>query len=665
MKLRHKLLLVAACALVIPVGGWYFLGQMDRELRAAREQALLASAHLLARSLDRDIGLPPGGSWYLQRGAMPIAVDGFGDDWTLHIPWSQQFPGGGELLLARSKGRMYGYATVEDTSRSRPSPGAAVGQYDHLDLVLGIGGALCRYRFAAAAPGSMAAAPLAPAAAQCPAPLRAAWQENGSGYRVEWQVGAQVGRLGIAARDGGTRHSESLEVLPVLRYSRAWSGQLARFLPEQARARLVSRNGWVLADTSNRKPDDKLAGPGRLLSLMYRLFVAQGMTGDPGLDGNSPRLQATEVWQALSGVAATSWHRAEQGKGIVLTAAVPLPGLGDPRGAVVLGQLQPAMPLLTNPGLFWLLLLCFVLLLVGGVVLAVFAIRLGTRMARLSSEAERASISQGALTEAPELYAEPDDELGDLARSHARLLGATGGYAEYLRTLASKLSHELHTPLAVVTSSLDNLDAAGLSEADRTYVARAREGAARLASLVKAMGASSRVERALAAAEPEDFDLRALVAGCADGYRLLAGKRRFELELPADRLALHGAPDLVAQALDKLFDNALSFTAEDGWIALSLRVADDGAEIALANQGPALPETGRGRLFDSLVSLRGSEDRSGHLGLGLYIARLVALRHGGELVARNLDDAEGVEFVLRLVGMPRQSIADPGGVNDL
>jgi two-component system sensor histidine kinase ChvG len=50
------------------------------------------------------------------------------------------------------------------------------------------------------------------------------------------------------------------------------------------------------------------------------------------------------------------------------------------------------------------------------------------------------------------------DELGDLARSFGRLFEEVAGHTEYLRTLASKLSHELNTPLAIVKSSLDNLD---------------------------------------------------------------------------------------------------------------------------------------------------------------------------------------------------------------
>jgi signal transduction histidine kinase len=116
---------------------------------------------------------------------------------------------------------------------------------------------------------------------------------------------------------------------------------------------------------------------------------------------------------------------------------------------------------------------------------------------------------------------------------------------------------------------------------------------------------------------------------------------------------------LIAQALDKLFDNALSFTPADGWLRLSLRPVDGGAEIELANQGPPLPAAMQGRLFDSLVSLRdkATPGDAPHLGLGLYVVRLVAERHGGVASARNLEDGSGVAFSLRLYGMPRQRLA--------
>ena len=207
-------------------------------------------------------------------------------------------------------------------------------------------------------------------------------------------------------------------------------------------------------------------------------------------------------------------------------------------------------------------------------------------------------------------------------------------------------------------SSLDNLEHAELPADAQPYLARARDGVARLGALVRAMSEASRMERAIAAAEPEDVDLREVVRGCAQAYRPLAGARRLDCVLPDAPLHLHCAPEPIAQALDKLFDNALSFTPADGWLRLSLRAVDGGAEIELANQGPLLPAAMAGRLFDSLVSLRDKAvpGDAPHLGLGLYVVRLVAERHGGAASARNLDDGSGVAFSLRLHAMPRQRL---------
>jgi len=176
------------------------------------------------------------------------------------------------------------------------------------------------------------------------------------------------------------------------------------------------------------------------------------------------------------------------------------------------------------------------------------------------------------------------------------------------------------------------------------------------------MSEAGRIERAIAAADAEDFDLTALVGGCAEGYRALAGGRELRVNLPTVPLPFHGAPELIAQALDKLFDNARSFTPDDGWIEVTLDSADSGAAIRIANSGPALPAAMQERLFDSLVSVRDAGARKDgdtpHLGLGLYVVRLVAELHRGSAQARNLPDGRGVEFALRLVGMPRRRMSE-------
>ena len=71
----------------------------------------------------------------------------------------------------------------------------------------------------------------------------------------------------------------------------------------------------------------------------------------------------------------------------------------------------------------------------------------------------------------------------------------------------------------------------------------------------------------------------------------------------------------------------------------------------MENEGPQLPLATRARLFDSMVTLRAPQSAEAgdcaHLGLGLYIVRLVAEAHGGEVAAENLEP-RGVRFEVRV-----------------
>jgi signal transduction histidine kinase len=112
---------------------------------------------------------------------------------------------------------------------------------------------------------------------------------------------------------------------------------------------------------------------------------------------------------------------------------------------------------------------------------------------------------------------------------------------------------------------------------------------------------------------------------------------------------LLGAPDLTAQMLDKLVANAVEFRT-GGEIVVALEAQDDAARLGVANEGPPLPAEMAGRLFDSMVSVRepGSRGAAPHLGLGLYIVRLIAQFHGGSARADNRGDVAGVVVTVTL-----------------
>ncbi len=676
MSLRLKLLLVALSTLILPWAGWQFVQQTEAVLRQGQEQTLLASASTLARSLDV-LGIEPpqpADVLYVHERTTVVRIDGYGDDWQMFRPYAQTFAAGGEdakleVMLAEDARWLYLFARVRDATRQRvDARDFAVAYSDHLDLTLIRGGQSRRYRIASAAPGSFDAPAIAgdgPFSDR----LTGEWQEDGSGYSIELRMARSdtPDQMIFDVHDSALANTTTAAPLALLGYNDVTANLLARLAPDHVRVRMVSSDGWLVAAGGSLDVDAAAAeDQGWLAGFIYRHLLAPDVADDTrsqptvnALDAIDPRLQGDDLWQALSGVPATGWRATDHG-GVLLIAAVPLLSQDAVRGALVLEQANPSLPRLANRALSSLLGASLLALLVTAALLLLFGGLLSWRIRRLRNATENATRAGGRLS-GPLPLVDSKDELGDLARSFGRLFDEVGSYTNYLQTLASKLSHELHTPLAIVRSSLDNLDAQNLPADAQPYLDRARDGAGRLGGIVRAMSESSRVERAIASAEAEDFDLRDLASGCAEGYRTLAGTRQLLVNLPESPLPFHGAPDLIAQALDKLFDNARSFSGEDGWIRIALDGDESEINLRMANRGPLLPDEMQERLFDSLVSLRERSARGAgeapHLGLGLHVVRLVAELHNGYASARNLADGSGVEFTLRLAAMSRRRLA--------
>jgi two-component system sensor histidine kinase ChvG len=202
----------------------------------------------------------------------------------------------------------------------------------------------------------------------------------------------------------------------------------------------------------------------------------------------------------------------------------------------------------------------------------------------------------------------------------------------------------------VVRSSLENLKLApgAAGREATTYIERAEEGLQRLNRILQRMTEASRLEASLRTAERERYDLAPVVGGCVEGYRVAYPSALFTLALPERRMDVEGSPDLAAQLLDKLVENAVDFSPAGEPIRLALEEAGGDALLTVRNRGPALPEAMRGRLFDSMISVREARaTTTPHLGIGLYVARLIAEFHGGSIAAADLPDG-GVELAIRL-----------------
>ena len=104
-------------------------------------------------------------------------------------------------------------------------------------------------------------------------------------------------------------------------------------------------------------------------------------------------------------------------------------------------------------------------------------------------------------------------------------------------------------------------------------------------------------------------------------------------------------PEFIAQLLDKLISNAVDFAEPETAIEVNYTTQNNKAQFSIFNAGPALPSDMANHIFDSMVSVReSSKQKEPHLGLGLYMARLICEFHGASITANNKDG--GVEFLV-------------------
>ncbi|MEO8502211.1 MAG: ATP-binding protein, partial [Vicinamibacteria bacterium] len=498
--------------------------------------------------------------------------------------------------------------------------------------------------------------------------LEAALVETDEGYRVEARLPRTLvgSRLAFAVNDvddretrrvtgrietsGGTRREDLGRVFvpsPEL-------GVIAQGLG-RARSRLwvLDRAGRVLAQAgtlqAGRTPPPPPTFRQRVvmeLRPLYGSILAEPVEDFTDQGKDAVRLEGAEISRALAGNSALWRRRTTDGRAVVLSAAEPVWSDGIVVGAILAEETTNETLAARNRAFERLFFSIAWVVAFGALTLLAFATRLSFRIRRLRNEVERAIDRQGRV-KGEVRPSTARDEIGDLSRSFGSILERQQQYTAYLEGLRSRLSHEIRTPVAVVRSSLDNLRLHKVPAPAAVYLDRADEGLSRLITIVQRMTEASRLEQTLATSEKEAFDLARVISGCVEGYRLANPARRidFALDPGSGPMMMDGAPDLVAQLLDKLVENALDFAREGTPVEVRLTRGLGLAFLAVSNEGPALPEDVADKVFDSMVSSRPG-DGSGkvHLGLGLTIVRTIADFHEASVNATNRHDPSGVTF---------------------
>ena len=353
------------------------------------------------------------------------------------------------------------------------------------------------------------------------------------------------------------------------------------------------------------------------------------------------RLEGDEIMLALQGSVTSRWRASPDGKAIIVSAAAPIWIDDEVRGVVVVEETTNSILMLQRNALVSLFNKTLLVFFIITLTLLIYATRLSLRLRRLSLDASDAIDEHGRVV-GKITESRASDEIGDLSRSYAAMLERLKEYNNYLESLAGKLSHELRTPMAVVKSSLDNLES-HIAEDESEYLVRAQEGIKRLNVLVLRLSEAARLEQALQTADLESVDLTDLINRCGEGYQLAYPESDFKVTTPSIKIEKNISADLFIQMLDKLISNAVDFTLPGKPIEIILQ-ENKTTEIRIINYGPVLPEKMKGQLFNSMVSFRQKKDEQPHLGLGLHIARLIAEFHDAEVTANNLPQNSGVVF---------------------
>ena len=216
---------------------------------------------------------------------------------------------------------------------------------------------------------------------------------------------------------------------------------------------------------------------------------------------------------------------------------------------------------------------------------------------------------------------------------------------EKQRRFVTDASHELKTPLAIISANTGLLEA---SLGENRWLASTQVQVSRLDRLIGHLVELARTEEALTEEELQPVDLSGVVAGQIEDYRLLAQASGKELESDvAPGVTVRGAADNLKRLCTLLLDNAVKYCDSGGTIRLTLAQRGRWAVLSIANPCAGLDPAQLPRLFDRFYRADASRSRdTGGYGIGLSTARAIVQRHRGRLTAKSEDGL--VVFTARL-----------------
>lgn len=685
-SLRSKLFVLSLTFLLVPYVAYRSLVELENSLRFRLEDTLLEVGNSIAAFLsDREELLRHDVSndndyIFVHDLKYPILLDGYGDEWSELLPWAHRYESeqsndfSYRLMFGRYDNSLYILIDVKDSTQTYHNPSqSTVKNSDHVSMVVkNIDDDPITYELAPEAPGKFFPFILEPYWLQeqdigLTEPeyrkiyltnIQAYWQRTKQGYTVELEVPWNIAPnyLGFIVHDA---ISTELEPISIASFAEETNNGLSQLIQQSKELNTIIRSlgvtknrrvwildtiGQVIAVDGSLKAKLKKAP----VNLLYEILLPKTYERFNDELSEASRLEGKEIQAALNGRADSRWRASNDDKAVILSAAAPIIQNGLVKGIVVVEETTNSIQLLKRDALTNLINKTLIIFIAITAVILFFASYLSFRLRKLSQQADQAIDEHGRVVGDITLK-ESNDELGELVANYKKILSRLKQYHDYLESMASKLSHELRTPITVVQSSLDNFEQEIDKEKQQEYLERANQGIEQLNHIISRLSEATRLENILTDSEKESVDIVKLIEDCVSAYKDAYSPVNIDFSASIDKQIVKAVPDLIVQMLDKLIQNAVDFHTAGTTIQFIISDTEKELLIDVINKGPTLSDEIETQLFQSMTTHR-SKTNNGqpHLGLGLYIVRMIVEFHFGSVKASNLSDQSGVKFSISL-----------------
>ena len=214
------------------------------------------------------------------------------------------------------------------------------------------------------------------------------------------------------------------------------------------------------------------------------------------------------------------------------------------------------------------------------------------------------------------------------------------------------ISHELRSPLTLIKSPLDKM----LRESHDTQTTRAlrnmERNTNRLLTLVNQILSIRKIEKGQMRLHYAETPFADFVSDICHDFDYQVENRQITLNLhnEAEGMAVWIDRDNFDKVVTNLLSNAIKYISDGGQIDVTVRqIGSKLAELSVRDNGPGIDEAQLKKVFERFyqASARPAAGQMSY-GIGLNLTQKIVMLHGGTIVARNRDDGNGSEFIVRL-----------------